>query len=261
MMDVYTSADAALSEYDTVYYCGDSDQGWAKKSTWINEYRSTVESADDDVDDKYWFWVDSRSKLYKSKSKDIYEMSFEDGETRWLLNSLWSPTSGRTGLTKTSSLTTKNAMAKRSTISAAAQSVTSDFFSMDLNTLPKNASSLKFSRHNAHVMSLCLTLHVNLGLQSFLKTLNSLLMDTVPTLLPNWHCHIGAELLSIEPWNTAADGKADCEDMPQKSIDIKLSDYPVSAEKGQPRPFPAFRRGWVRAKPDHGSRDWSLVGS
>ena len=41
---------------------------------------------------------------------------------------------------------------------------TLDFFSMDLNTLPKNASSLKFSRHNAHVMSLCLTLHINLGL-------------------------------------------------------------------------------------------------
>ena len=35
---------------------------------------------------------------------------------------------------------------------------------MDLNSLPKNASSLKFSRHNAHVMGLCLTLHVNLGL-------------------------------------------------------------------------------------------------
>lgn len=41
---------------------------------------------------------------------------------------------------------------------------TMDFFSMDLNTLPKNASSLEFSKHNAHVMSLCLTLHVNLGL-------------------------------------------------------------------------------------------------
>ena len=41
---------------------------------------------------------------------------------------------------------------------------TMDFFSMDLTTLPKNASSLKFSKHTAHVMSLCLTLHVNLGL-------------------------------------------------------------------------------------------------
>lgn len=50
---------------------------------------------------------------------------------------------------------------------------TLDFFSMDLNALPKNASSLKFSKHNAHVMSLCLTLHVNLGL-SLRKTSQAL---------------------------------------------------------------------------------------
>ena len=50
---------------------------------------------------------------------------------------------------------------------------TIDFFSMDLNSLPKNASSLKFSKHNSHVMSLCLTLHVNLGL-SLRKTAQAL---------------------------------------------------------------------------------------
>ena len=71
----------------------------------------------------------------------------------------------------------------------------------------------------------------------------------------------GAELLSIEPWNTATGGKAGCEDMPRKSIDIKLTDYPIPAEKGQLRPFPAFRRGRVRAEPDNGSRDESLAGS
>ena len=48
-----------------------------------------------------------------------------------------------------------------------------DFFRMDLNSLPKNASSLKFSKHNAHVMSLCLTMHVNLGL-SLRKTSQAL---------------------------------------------------------------------------------------
>lgn len=41
---------------------------------------------------------------------------------------------------------------------------TVDFFSMDLNTLPKNASTLKFCKNNAYIMSLCLTFHVNLGL-------------------------------------------------------------------------------------------------
>lgn len=68
----------------------------------------------------------------------------------------------------------------------------------------------------------------------------------------------GAELLSIEPWNTAADGTAACEDMPRKSIGIRLS---CPAEKGHLRSFPAFRRGQVRAEPVNGSRDWSLVGS
>lgn len=38
------------------------------------------------------------------------------------------------------------------------------FFKMDLRSLPKNTSSLNFSKYNANVMSLCLTLHVNLQL-------------------------------------------------------------------------------------------------
>ncbi len=57
--------------------------------------------------------------------------------------------------------------------------------------------------------------------------------------------------MSIEPWNTATDGRTGCEDMPRKSVDIKLTDYPVSTEKGQLRPFPTFRRGRVRAEPDN----------
>ena len=50
---------------------------------------------------------------------------------------------------------------------------TVDFFAMDLNTLPPNASSLKFSKNNAHIMSLCLTYRVNLGL-SLRKTAQAL---------------------------------------------------------------------------------------
>lgn len=50
---------------------------------------------------------------------------------------------------------------------------TVDFFAMDLTSLPKNASSLRFSKHNAHVMSLCLTMHINLGL-SLRKTSQAL---------------------------------------------------------------------------------------
>ena len=41
---------------------------------------------------------------------------------------------------------------------------TLDFFSMDLNQLPSWATSFKFRKNNAHIMGLCLTYHVNLGL-------------------------------------------------------------------------------------------------
>ena len=48
-----------------------------------------------------------------------------------------------------------------------------DFFSFDITTMPKNASSLKFTKHNAYIMSLCLTYRVNLGL-SLRKTVEAL---------------------------------------------------------------------------------------
>ena len=50
---------------------------------------------------------------------------------------------------------------------------TIDFFQMDLNSLPKNASSLKFSKFDRNVMGLCLTYKVNLGL-SLRKTRQAL---------------------------------------------------------------------------------------
>ena len=48
-----------------------------------------------------------------------------------------------------------------------------DFFKMDLNSLPKNASSLKFSKFDQNVMGLCLSYRVNLGL-SLRKTAHAL---------------------------------------------------------------------------------------
>lgn len=35
---------------------------------------------------------------------------------------------------------------------------------MDINSLPKNVSSLRFSKFDSNVMGLCLTMHVNLGM-------------------------------------------------------------------------------------------------
>lgn len=41
---------------------------------------------------------------------------------------------------------------------------TIDFFKMDLSRLPQWAASFKFRKNNSHIMGLCLTYHVNLGL-------------------------------------------------------------------------------------------------
>jgi transposase-like protein/ssDNA-binding Zn-finger/Zn-ribbon topoisomerase 1 len=41
---------------------------------------------------------------------------------------------------------------------------TIDFFKMDLNSLPEWATGFKFNKKSAHIMGLCLTYHVNLGL-------------------------------------------------------------------------------------------------
>lgn len=48
-----------------------------------------------------------------------------------------------------------------------------NFFEMDMDTLPVNASSMKFSTKSAHIMGLCLTYHVNLSL-SLRKTAQAL---------------------------------------------------------------------------------------
>lgn len=48
-----------------------------------------------------------------------------------------------------------------------------DFFEMDLDSLPANASSLKFTKFDRNVMGLCLSYHINLSL-SLCKTKQAL---------------------------------------------------------------------------------------
>ena len=50
---------------------------------------------------------------------------------------------------------------------------TVDFFAVDLSQLPKWATSFKYRKNNAHIVGLCLTYHVNLGL-SLRKTAEAL---------------------------------------------------------------------------------------
>lgn len=62
-----------------------------------------------------------------------------------------------------------------------------DFFRMNLNSLPRNASSLKFRKFDSYVMSLCLTMHVNLGLS---------LRTTAQALLDLYGIHISHQMVA-----------------------------------------------------------------
>ena len=72
-----------------------------------------------------------------------------------------------------------------------------DFFAMDLDSLPKNASSFKFRSKSAHIMGLCLSYHVNLGL-SLRKTAQALkdihCIDISHTMVANY-AHSAATLI------------------------------------------------------------------
>lgn len=46
--------------------------------------------------------------------------------------------------------------------------------------------------------------------------------------------------MSIEPWNTGTNSYAGCEDMLRKSIDIKLTDYPIQQKRGSCALFSPF---------------------
>ena len=51
------------------------------------------------------------------------------------------------------------------------------------------------------------------------------------------YCRTGSESLSIEPWNTAAGGRADDEDIPPKFMDRKLTDHLAPQKRGATAPF------------------------
>ena len=57
---------AKLSDYTDVYYCGDEDDGHAKKNKWTKTWLPT--DTDEEEDDQKWFWFDKNGKLYKTTS-------------------------------------------------------------------------------------------------------------------------------------------------------------------------------------------------
>ena len=55
-----------LSDYadSEVYYCGDEDDGHAKKNKWLKTWLPS--DTEEEEDDKEWFWFDKNGKLYRA---------------------------------------------------------------------------------------------------------------------------------------------------------------------------------------------------
>ena len=64
-----------------VYYCGDEDDGHAKKNKWLKTW--LPDDTNEEEDDKNWFWFDKNGKLYKtsdSNASTATKYKFEDGK-------------------------------------------------------------------------------------------------------------------------------------------------------------------------------------
>ena len=53
---------------DAVYYCGDEDDGHAKKNKWVKTWLPNNTSEEDD--DKEWFWFDKDGKVFRAGEKN-----------------------------------------------------------------------------------------------------------------------------------------------------------------------------------------------
>ena len=65
-----------------VYYCGDEDDGHAKKNKWLKTW--LPEDTEEEEDDKSWFWFDKNGKLYRtgitSTASNATKYKLEEGK-------------------------------------------------------------------------------------------------------------------------------------------------------------------------------------
>ena len=75
------NSDYYLKQFADVYFCGDEDDGHAKKNKWLKTWLPS--DTEEEEDDKEWFWFDKNGKLYKtsdSNASTATKYKFEDGK-------------------------------------------------------------------------------------------------------------------------------------------------------------------------------------
>ena len=72
----------AISDVDDAYFCGTSDQGWAKKDRWIKTWAPADYYEKDSDDDQFWYYFAKSGKVYapdEASAADATELKFADG--------------------------------------------------------------------------------------------------------------------------------------------------------------------------------------
>ena len=59
-----------LRYYTDVYFCGDEDDGHAKKNKWFKTWRPSQYDAADEDNDEYWYSIDKNGKVYIPTTSD-----------------------------------------------------------------------------------------------------------------------------------------------------------------------------------------------
>ena len=64
-----------LRNYTDAYFCGDEDDGHAKKNKWIKTWRPSEYDAEDEDNDEYWYSIDKNGKVYIPSNSDANKVA------------------------------------------------------------------------------------------------------------------------------------------------------------------------------------------
>ena len=62
-------------KFADVYFCGDEDDGHAKKNKWFKTWRPSEYDAEDDDNDQYWYSIDKNGKVYIPSTSDATKVA------------------------------------------------------------------------------------------------------------------------------------------------------------------------------------------
>ena len=60
----FENSEEKLGDYKEVYFCGNEDDGHAKKSKWYKTWRPEDYNEADEDEDQYWYWIQKDGKVY-----------------------------------------------------------------------------------------------------------------------------------------------------------------------------------------------------